>query len=92
MALNPHSETPEKGAPEDYAQHHPEEHPEDWGWHGAWGRTARVAGWIIAIILVIMITATHYNHSGAAWLIGFAVGLIAILIWDVLRRKNAWRQ
>jgi hypothetical protein len=21
------------------------EHPSDWGWHGEWGRTARVAGW-----------------------------------------------
>jgi hypothetical protein len=92
VALNPHSEKPEHGLPEDYAHHHPEEHPTDWGWHGEWGGAARVAGWVVAIILVVMITATHYNHSGSVWLIGFAAALIVTLIWDTLRRKNAWRQ
>lgn len=92
MALNPHSERPDLGSPEDYAHDHPQEHPEDWGWHGEWGRAARVAGWVIAIILVIMITATHYNGSGTLWLVLFAAGLIATLLWDMQRRKNAWRK
>jgi uncharacterized protein DUF2631 len=92
VALNPHSEEPDLGAPEDYAAHHPTEHPEDWGWHGEWGRTARVGGWIVAIILVVMITATHYNHSGTGWLLLFAFSLILMLGWDAHRRKNAWRK
>jgi hypothetical protein len=92
VALNPHSEKPDLGSPEDYAAHHPNEHPEDWGWHGEWGRAARVGGWVVAIILIVMVTATHYNHSGSAWLLGFAVGLIVVLAWDIQRRKNAWRK
>jgi hypothetical protein len=39
-----------------------------------------------------MITTTHYNESGTAWLIGLTVGLIIILLWDVQRRRNAWRR
>jgi uncharacterized protein DUF2631 len=92
VALNSHSEQPDLGAPEDYAAHHPDEHPEDWGWHGEWGRAARVAGWVVAIILLVMETATHYNHSGTGWLILFAVSIIAILSWDGHRRRNAWRK
>ena len=92
MALDPHSEKPNLGAPEDYAAHHLDEHPEDWGWHGEWGRTARIAGWFVAILLVVMLTATHYNYSGSLWLLLSAVGLIVVLLWDVQRRKNAWRK
>jgi hypothetical protein len=92
VALNPHSEQPDLGSPPDYASHHPEEHPEDWGWHGEWGRAARIAGWFIAILLVVMLTATHYNYSGSFWLLAFAVGLIVTLVWDAQRRKNAWRK
>ena len=92
MALKPGSEPHDLGAPEDYTHEHPGEHPSDWGWHGEWGRAARVAGWVIAVILVVMSTATHYNHSGTFWLLAFAAGLVVTLIWDIQRRKNAWRQ
>ena len=92
MALDPHSEEPDLSLPEDYHHDHPDEHPTDWGWHGEWGRASRIAGWVVAIILLLMITATHYNRSGNAWLIIFAAGLIGGLIWDAQRRKNAWRR
>jgi fatty acid desaturase len=92
VALDPHSEQPDLSLPEDYHSDHPDEHPTDWGWHGEWGRASRIAGWITAIILLLMIGATHYNFSGAAWLIGFAAAIVGGLIWDMQRRKNAWRK
>lgn len=90
--MNPHSEQPDLGSPPDYAVHHPEEHPTDWGWHGEWGRAARIGGWVVAIIMLVMLTTTHYNSSGDLWLYIFTGGLIITLIWDVQRRKNAWRK
>jgi len=92
MALNPHSERPELGAPEDYQADHPDDHPEDWGWHGEWGRWARVSGYVVAIILLVMLTTTHYNHSGAFWLVGFTAALLIVLIWDFQRRRTSWRK
>ena len=92
MALNAHSEEPDLSLPDDYKSHHPDEHPTDWGWHGEWGRAARVSGWIVAIILLLMLTATHYNFAGSIWLIAFTVALIVTLGWDVQRRRNAWRK
>jgi len=85
-------EPPDLGSPDDYAAHHPEEHPTDWGWHGEWGRVGRRGAWGATIVLLLMITATHYNASGAAWLILVAAGLIGYQLWDIQRRKNAWRQ
>ncbi|MEP7021171.1 MAG: DUF2631 domain-containing protein [Pseudonocardiales bacterium] len=90
--LDPHGEQPELGAPEDYEEHHPDDHPSDWGWHGEWGKVGRIGAWVAIVILLLMITATHYNASGTVWLILIAGGLIGYQIWDIRRRRNAWRQ
>jgi len=91
VALNPHSEKPDLTLPDDYQHDHPDEHPTDWGWHGEWGRAARVGGWVVAIILLLMMTATHYNLEGALFLGISAALLVAILLWDRQRRRNSWR-
>lgn len=92
MALKPGSEQPDLTLPDDYKHDHPSEHPEDWGWHGEWGRAARGGGWVVAILLVLMMTSTHYNGQGTLFLgIGAAI-LVVMLIWDRHRRKNAWRE
>jgi hypothetical protein len=91
VALNANSEQPDLSLPDDYKHHHPEEHPTDWGWHGEWGRAARIAGWVVAAVLLVMITATHYNEQGTLFL-GISAGVIVlILLWDRQRRKNSWR-
>lgn len=92
MALNAHSEQPDLPLPDDYRSDHPDEHPTDWGWHGEWGRAARIGGWLVAIVLVVMSTATHYNDSGTLWLVLFAAAIVLTLIWDIRRRKNSWRR
>ena len=91
MALRPDSEKPDLSVPDDYKHDHPEEHPKMWGWHGEWGRSSRVGGFIVMAILLLMITATQYNFAGATWLIGFAVAIVILMIWDHHRRKRIYR-
>lgn len=72
-----------------------EQHREDpahWGWHGEWGRGARIAGWVVTAALLLMITSVDYGFSGAAWLIGLAATIVAILVWDARRRRTWWRK
>lgn len=88
----PHAEQPELGAPEDYAADHPGDRPSDWGWHGDWGRVGRIGAWSAIVTLLLMTTATHYNLAGTAWLVSTAGLLIGYEIWDIRRRRNAWRQ
>lgn len=92
MALNAHSEQPDLSLPDDYKHDHPDEHPTDWGWHGEWGRAARVTGWIVLLVLLVMITATHYNAQGTLFLGLSALALLAVLVWDRQRRKTSWRK
>jgi len=70
---------------------HRHERPEDWGWHAEMGRGARVAGVICALFLVLLIFSTHGSRWELVWSLGFAAALVAALVWDRQRRRNAWR-
>lgn len=92
VALHPDSEQPDLSLPDDYKHDHPAEHPTDWGWHGEWGRVARIAGWVVVVILLVTITTTHYNAQGTLFLSLTAAALVVVLLYDRHRRKNAWRE
>ncbi|MGN6609004.1 MAG: DUF2631 domain-containing protein, partial [Jatrophihabitans sp.] len=85
MPLKPDSERDDINVPADYAHDHPDEDPKMWGWHGEWGPFSRVGGIVVIIILVLMITATHYNNAGTVWLIIFAAMVLIALVWDQQR-------
>jgi hypothetical protein len=70
---------------------HRHEQPEDWGWHTEMGRVARVAGWLSALLLVLLVFSTHGSKWELVWSVGFAAALVGALLWDRNRRKNAWR-
>ena len=68
------------------------ERPEDWGWHGEFGRWARIAGWLSVIVLCLFNVTTYYNTAQAPWLYGTVAILVFILLRDQVRRRNAWRE
>jgi hypothetical protein len=91
VTLESSSEHKDVAVPGDHA-HHPKEQPSDWGWNGVFPRATQVAGWLTVIILVLMVTATHYNDSGTGWLLGFAAFIALGLVLDIRSRRNAWRR
>lgn len=88
MALGPRSEPREHSEPADYQEHHPEEDPRDWGWHGEWGQMGRGAGLVIAAIVLLMITATNYQLEYRIMLVCIAAFLVGVLMWDRHRRSH----
>ena len=70
---------------------HRHERPADWGWNGAWGKWARIGGWISVIVLVLLNVTTYYNTAQAPWLYGTVAVIVFLLIRDRYRRRNAWR-
>ena len=67
------------------------ERPEDWGWHGEAGRAGRITGWVMAVVLLTMLMGNHEGRVEDLWLVGGALILVVVLLWDIRRRKNAWR-
>ncbi len=72
---------------------HPVEHerPEDWGWHGETGRWGRIGGWITVVVMLTYLIGNHEGRTEDAYVVGTALVLVIILLWDRARRKNAWR-
>lgn len=72
---------------------HPVEHerPEDWGWHGETGRAGRIGTWIAVLITLSYLIGNHEGRVEDLWIIGIALTMVGILLWDIRRRKNAWR-
>ena len=67
------------------------ERPEEWGWHGEMGKWGRR---LVIIPIAFMLAYLVGNHEGRIedlWLVGIALTIVLILLWDMRRRKNAWR-
>ena len=43
------------------------------------------------LFLLSMLVGNHEGRMEDLWLVGIALVLIVILVWDARRRKNAWR-
>jgi hypothetical protein len=54
-------------------------------------KAARVAGIVVIIMLVLMMFGNHEGHVETIWLAGIAGTLAAIMIIDVVLRRNGLR-
>jgi Protein of unknown function (DUF2631) len=88
--VTPHS-APELTDGEHHPTHAEHERPEQWGWHREFRTGRQVMGWICVAVLLLMLTATHYNLAGALSIITAAVCIAAGLIWDIHNRRTQWR-
>ncbi|MET7767569.1 DUF2631 domain-containing protein [Nocardia sp. NPDC005366] len=59
-----------------------------WGWSGEAPRTFKIAGVVVAIILLGMLIGNHKGHVEDIFLIGFAVAILGFIGYDkILSRK-----
>jgi hypothetical protein len=71
----------------------PQDEPSaEWGWHGTFPKATRVAGWLTAVFLLLMLIGNHRGHTEDIYLIGTAALIVIALIWDRIRSRTAWRR
>ena len=72
---------------------HPIEHerPQEWGWHGETGKWGRRGAVIAVVFMLLYLFGNHRGKVEDLWLIGIALVMVLIMLWDWRRRKNAWR-
>lgn len=66
--------------------------PDIWGWHHTFGKGARVAGWIVALTIIVMSIGNHEGHVEDLWMLLIGGIMIVVLALDMIKRRKAWRQ
>ncbi|PRX48417.1 uncharacterized protein DUF2631 [Prauserella shujinwangii] len=64
----------------------------EWGWHGSFPKGTQAGGWITAIALFAMLIGNHEGNTENIWLIGLGSAVVIGLLWDLRRRRTAWRR
>ena len=59
-----------------------------WGWSGEAPRAFRIAGWVVAAMLLVMFIGNHVGHIEDLWLAGFAGLMVLALIVDTIKRRR----
>ncbi|MGY1609071.1 MULTISPECIES: DUF2631 domain-containing protein [unclassified Geodermatophilus] len=75
------------------AGEHPieEERPEDWGWHGRAGKWAQIVGWLMTLAILSYLWGNHEARMEDLWLLAIAGLMAGSLLWDLRRKRTAWR-
>ncbi|NIJ13568.1 hypothetical protein FHU38_003912 [Saccharomonospora amisosensis] len=64
----------------------------EWGWHGTFPKAARAGGWFTAFVLFMMLIGNHEGQTENIWLVGLGSALVLGLLYDMARRRTAWRR
>ncbi|MGN2636881.1 DUF2631 domain-containing protein [Nocardia takedensis] len=60
----------------------------EWGWSGESPRTFRIAAIVVAVILLGMLIGNHKGRVEDLYLVGFALALIGIVVYDKIYRRK----
>ena len=61
-----------------------------WGWSKINYRTWHVVGIFAIVFLLAMLRGNHVGHTEDAYLIGFALLALAVLVRDLWGRRRGW--
>ena len=65
----------------------------EWGWHGSFPNATRVAGVVVAIVLLVLLIGPYQGRLQDFWMIPIALGILAVIVWrTVKRRRDDWRK
>ncbi|MFC3961127.1 DUF2631 domain-containing protein [Nocardia jiangsuensis] len=59
-----------------------------WGWSGESPKTFRIAGWFVALALLAMIIGNHNGRVEDIFLVGFALSIAGLFIYDAILRRR----
>lgn len=63
-----------------------------WGWHGGFPMGSVVGGVITIILCAVFMIGPYQSRTQDLWLIGVIVIVLGGIVWQIVRRRNAWRR
>ena len=60
----------------------------EWGWSGEAPRAFRIAGWVVAAMLLVQFIGNHVGHVEDLWLAALAGLIVLALVLDIVKRRR----
>jgi hypothetical protein len=64
----------------------------EWGWHGTFPNAQRIAGVVVAVLLLVMVIGPYESRLQDFWIVGIALGLLVLIVRGTMKRRNDWRK
>ena len=64
----------------------------EWGWHGSFPNGTRIAGVVCGIILLVLLIGPYQTRLQDFWMIPMGLGLIGLVVYGTVKRRNDWRK
>ena len=64
----------------------------EWGWHGSFPNGTRIAGVVVAILLLVLLIGPYQTHLQDFWLIPITLGILVLVVRGTVKRRNDWRK
>ena len=64
----------------------------EWGWHGTFPNGQRIAGVIVAVVLLVLVIGPYQSRLQDFWIVGIALGLLVLIVRGTMKRRNDWRK
>jgi len=64
----------------------------EWGWHGSFPNGLRIAGVVVAIIILVLTIGPYQSRLQDFWMVSIALGMIVLIIRGTVKRRNDWRK
>ena len=64
----------------------------EWGWHGTFPNATRIAGVLVAILLLVLTLGPYQSRLQDFWMVPMALGLLVLVVRGTMKRRNAWRK
>jgi hypothetical protein len=64
----------------------------EWGWHGTFPNAQRIAGVVVAVVLLVMVIGPYESRLQDFWIVGIALGLLVLIVRGTMKRRNDWRK
>ena len=64
----------------------------EWGWSGSFPNATRVAGVLVAIILLVLMIGPYQSRLQDFWMVPIALGILVLIVRGTMKRRNAWRK
>ena len=69
-----------------------EEPSAEWGWHGTFPNGTRIAGVVVAVVLIALIFGPYQARLQDFWIVAIALGILVLVVRGTMKRRNAWRK